>query len=144
MAEQEELKQTVDATEDEVKTDSALSAVEQFVNLDEEQVHQLDWKSIVGGEFLNSKFVRKQIKLILLIGVFLFFYIGNRYVSQQEIIEIAQLKEQLKDIKYDALTRSSELTERSRQSRVEDYLKEKGDSLLQISTVAPFLIRENE
>jgi hypothetical protein len=144
MEEQEELKQTVDAMEDEVKTDSALSAVEQFVNLDEEQVHQLDWKSIVGGEFLNSKFVRKQIKLILLIGVFLFFYIGNRYVSQQEIIEIAQLKEQLKDIKYDALTRSSELTERSRQSRVEDYLKEKGDSLLQISTVAPFLIRENE
>jgi hypothetical protein len=54
------------------------------------------------------------------------------------------LKEQLKDIKYDALTRSSELTERSRQSHVEEYLKEKGDSLLQISTVSPFMIRDNK
>lgn len=144
MAEQEDIKQSVDTTENESSTESTLSAVEQFVNLDEEQIHKLEWKSIVGGEFLNSKFVRKQIKLILLIVVCLFFYISNRYISQQEIIEIAQLKEQLKDIKYDALTRSSELTERSRQSRVEDYLKEKGDSLLQISTVAPFLIREDK
>ena len=36
-------------------------------------------------------------------------------------IEIDKLKKELIDIKYDALTRSSELMEKSRQSRIEDY-----------------------
>ena len=36
-------------------------------------------------------------------------YIDNRYSSQQELIEIDKLKKDLVDIKYDALTRSSEL-----------------------------------
>jgi uncharacterized membrane protein len=141
---EEEKKQIADNPEDESHVGTALSAVEDYVNRDETQFVKLDWKAIVGGEFLNSKFVRKQIKLILLIVFFLFIYISNRYISQHEIIEISQLKEQLKDIKYDALTRSSELTERSRQSHVEKYLKEKGDSLLKISTVSPFIIRSEK
>lgn len=141
---EEDKKQVTEDPEEESHMETAISAVEEYVNRDEEQFVPLDWKGIVGGDFLNSKFVRKQIKLILLIVFFLFIYISNRYISQQEIIEISQLKEQLKDIKYDALTRSSELTERSRQSHVEEYLKEKGDSLLQISTVSPFMIRDNK
>ena len=36
-------------------------------------------------------------------------YIHNRYASQQQQIEIDRLKKELTDIKYDALTRSSEL-----------------------------------
>ena len=43
------------------------------------------------------------------------------------------------DIKYDALTRSSELMERSRQSRIEEYISTK-ESDLQTSTNPPYLI----
>ena len=50
------------------------------------------------------------------------FYISNRYSCQQEMIEIDKLKKDLTDIKYDALTRSSELMEKSRQSRIEEYI----------------------
>ena len=39
-------------------------------------------------------------------------YIDNRYECQQEMIEIDRLKKELTDIKYDALTRSSELMEK--------------------------------
>ena len=38
------------------------------------------------------------------------------------MIEIDKLKKDLTDIKYDALTRSSELMEKSRQSRIEEYI----------------------
>ena len=50
------------------------------------------------------------------------------------------LKKELTDIKYDALTRSSELMERSRQSRIEKYISTQ-ESQLQTSTNPPYLIR---
>ena len=67
-------------------------------------------------------------------------YINNRYKSQQELIEIDKLKKDLVDIKYDALTRSSELMEKSRQSRIEEYISSK-ESDLQTSTNPPYLIK---
>ena len=45
------------------------------------------------------------------------------------MIEIDKLKKELTDIKYDALTISSELTERSRQSKIETYISEKSTPL---------------
>ena len=70
-------------------------------------------KSILGGDILATDFFRRQTKLLVLIMVFIIFYIHNRYASQQQQIEIDRLKKELIDIKYDALTRSSELMEKS-------------------------------
>jgi len=99
-------------------------------------------KSILGGDILAADFFRRQTKLIILVMIFLIFYIHNRYASQQQQIEIDKLKKELIDIKYDALTRSSELMERSRQSRIEDYISEK-ESNLQTSTNPPYLIKKD-
>ena len=96
-------------------------------------------KSILGGDILATDFFRRQTKLLVLIMVFIIFYIHNRYASQQQQIEIDKLKKELIDIKYDALTRSSELMERSRQSRIEEYISTK-ESDLQTSTNPPYLI----
>ena len=97
-------------------------------------------KSILGGDILATDFFRRQTKLLVLIMVFIIFYIHNRYASQQQQIEIDKLKQELIDIKYDALTRSSELMEKSRQSRIEDYISSK-ESDLQTSTNPPYLIK---
>ena len=97
-------------------------------------------KSILGGDILATDFFRRQTKLLVLIMVFIIFYIHNRYASQQQQIEIDRLKKELIDIKYDALTRSSELMEKSRQSRIEDYISSK-ESDLQTSTNPPYLIK---
>ena len=94
-------------------------------------------KSILGGDILATDFFRRQTKLLVLIMVLIIFYIHNRYAKQQ--IEIDKLKKELIDIKYDALTRSSELMEKSRQSRIEDYISTK-ESDLQTSTHPPYLI----
>ena len=97
-------------------------------------------KSILGGDILAADYFRRQTKLLVLIMVMVIFYIHNRYASQQQQIEIDRLKQELIDIKYDALTRSSELMEKSRQSRIENYISTK-ESDLQTSTNPPYLIK---
>lgn len=101
------------------------------------------WKNIIGGDILAADFFRRQTKLIVLIMILILFYIHNRYACQQQMILIDKLKKDLIDIKYDALTRSSELMERSRQSRIEEYIATK-NSDLQTSTNPPYLIRDND
>ena len=97
-------------------------------------------KNIIGGDILATDFFRRQTKLLVLIMVLILFYIHNRYACQQQMIESDKLKKELIDIKYDALTRSSELMEKSRQSRIEEYIATK-ESDLQTSTNPPYLIK---
>lgn len=109
-------------------------------NTTEKKKKRTSLKSILGGDILAADFFRRQSKLIVLIMVMIIFYIHNRYDMQQKLIEIDQLKKELTDIKYDALTRNSELMEKSRQSRIEDYIsKEKSD--LQAPITPPYLIK---
>lgn len=98
-------------------------------------------KSILGGDVLAMDFFKRQTKLLILVMILTIFYISNRYSCQQELIEIDKLKKKLVDIKYDALTRSSELMEKSRQSRIEDYISSR-ESDLQTSTTPPYLIKK--
>ena len=98
-------------------------------------------KSILGGDILANDFFKRQTSLLILIMVLTILYINNRYESQQELIEIDRLKKELTDIKYDALTRSSELMEKSRQSRIEEYIST-GESPLETATNRPYLIKD--
>lgn len=92
------------------------------------------------GDVLITGFLKRQVKLLVLIVILTFFYIGNRYSCELELIKIAKLKEKLTEIKYGALTRSSELMEKSRQSRIEEYITER-ESDLQTSTTPPYVIK---
>ena len=94
-------------------------------------------RSILGGDILANDFFKRQTRLLILIMILTVLYIDNRYSSQQELIEI-----DLIDIKYDALTRSSELMEKSRQSRIEEYISTE-DSPLQTATNRPYLIKKD-
>ena len=97
-------------------------------------------RSILGGDILANDFFKRQTSLLILIMVLTILYIDNRYECQQEMIEIDKLKKELTDIKYDALTRSSELMEKSRQSRIEEYISSE-ESHLETATSRPYLIK---
>lgn len=99
-------------------------------------------RSILGGDILANDFFKRQTKLLILIMILTILYIDNRYSSQQELIEIDRLKKELTDIKYDALTRSSELMEKSRQSRIEEYISTE-ESPLETATNRPYLIQKD-
>lgn len=105
-------------------------------------VKHMSIRSILGGDILANDFFKRQTTLLILIMVLTILYIDNRYECQQEMIEIDRLKKELTDIKYDALTRSSELMEKSRQSRIEEYISAAG-SHLETATNRPYLIKKD-
>ena len=116
---------------------------EKINNKDEKQKaspKHMSIKSILGGDILATDFFKRQTNLLILIMILTIFYINNRYESQQEMIEIDRLRKELTDIKYDALTRSSELMEKSRQSRIEEYISQE-ESFLETATSRPYLIK---
>ena len=66
-----------------------------------------------------------------------------RWATNVPEAEQLQFKKELIDIKYDALTISSELTEKSRQSRIEEYISAEGNTL-ETATTPPYLIRKKK
>ena len=126
------------------ETKNELSALEKLKNSvseeDSKPTTQLSLKMILGGDILNAEFVRRQLWLIVIAVVFIIAYVASRYQCQQDIIKIAKLETELKDAKYRALSISSKLTERSRESHVLKLLKENNDSLLKASDQPPYII----
>lgn len=97
-------------------------------------------RKILGGDILNTSAVRSQIGVLLLMTLFVIVYIANRYQVQQDLIRIDKLTRELQDAKYRALSSSSQLTEKSRESNVLEMLKNNADSVLKIPTQPPYKI----
>ncbi|MDR1370248.1 MAG: hypothetical protein LBJ72_09025 [Dysgonamonadaceae bacterium] len=86
-------------------------------------------RNILDGEILKEDFVVKQSKLIILITFLFVLFISNRYSCLKKLTEIDRLKTELKDIKYENLVISTQLTTNSRQSQIESLIEEKGLNL---------------
>ena len=97
-------------------------------------------RSIINGDMLNAKVVRNQIGVFVLITFFVFIYISNRYACQRNLVKINKLTKELTDAKFRALSSTSELTEKSRESRVLDMLRACQDSTLHIASQPPYII----
>ena len=97
-------------------------------------------RKILGGDILTAQIIRRQIWLVILIVFFVIIYISNRYNIQNDIIELDKLQKELQDTKYKALSTSSQITEKSRESNVLDMLKNNKDSVLHIATQPPYII----
>ena len=114
----------------------------------------LNLRTILGGDLLTTEMVRSQIWLFVFIVafaiVFVFIvafaivYVAFRYQCQQDLIKIDKMENELKDAKYKALSSSSTLTEKCRESRVLDLLKQNKDSLLHQADQPPYIIEVPE
>ena len=101
-------------------------------------------RKILGGDILTAQIIRRQIWLIILVVGFVIIYISNRYSIQKDLLELDQLQKELQDTKYKALSTSSQITEKSRESNVLDMLKNNKDSILHIATQPPYIINVPE
>lgn len=101
-------------------------------------------RKILGGDILTAQIIRRQIWLFILIVFFVIIYISNRYNIQSDLMEIDKLQNRLQDAKYKALSSSSQITEKSRESNVLDMLKNNKDSILHIPTQPPYIINVPE
>ncbi len=104
----------------------------------------LTLRKIFGGEILSAQMVRRQVWLCLLIAFFLTLYVGFRYQCQQDTLDIAKLEKDLADAKYKALSSSSNLTERCRESQVIRMLRNHNDSSLHANRQPPYKINVRE
>jgi ABC-type transport system involved in cytochrome bd biosynthesis fused ATPase/permease subunit len=89
---------------------------------------------------LLSPLLQRHLGLFLLMFVLVIAYVSNRYAFQREQVQIQRLRSELNDVKYEALARSSELMEKSRESNIQRYVVEQG-SELKIPTKAPVVIK---
>lgn len=104
----------------------------------------LSLRKILGGDILTARIIRRQIWLVILVVFFVIIYISNRYSIQKDLIEIDQLQKEQQDAKYKALSSSSQITEKSRESNVLEMLKNNKDSVLHIATQPPYIINVPE
>ena len=79
-----------------------------------------------------------------MIVAFTIVYVAFRYQCQQDLITIDKMEEKLKDAKFKALSSSSTLTEKCRESHVLNILKQKQDSLLHQADQPPYIIEVPE
>lgn len=100
----------------------------------------LTLRTILGGDFLTADMVRRQIWLFVLMVIFTILYVAFRYQCQQDMIAIDKLEKEVLDAKYKALSSSSTLTEKCRESHVLEALKQNKDSLLHIADQPPYII----
>ena len=105
---------------------------------------QVSLRNILGGDLLSTEFMRSQIWLFVLIVSFAIVYVAFRYQCQQDMIAIDKLEKELKDAKYKALSSSSTLTEKCRESHVLEILKQNQDSLLHQADQPPYIIEVSE
>ena len=125
----------------EQKALSKLKEIKQNVSEDDTiPVGALTLRKILGGDFLSADLVRRNIWPLVLVVFFTVVYVAVRYQCQQDMILIDKMEGQLKDAKYKALSSSSTLTERCRESQVLKVLRENHDSLLRISDQPPYII----
>jgi len=91
--------------------------------------------SVLGGDILGGRWFRKQFWYMLMLTGMIVVYVANRYACQQEMIQTKILSDTLLDRRYKALTRSSQLKERTRRSYIEQNLP---DSALQTAKTPSF------
>lgn len=92
---------------------------------------------VLGGGILKEDFIIKHTRLVVLLVILVFFFIGNRYTCMQKLREIDRLQQQLRDVRFEALSISSELTGNSRQSQIESLIEEQGIEL-EVAKNPPF------
>lgn len=149
-----ETEETVDSAADLLKAEtkkvgeqigSALQKIKENVREDDPKPSPtLTLRKILGGDILNADMVRRQLWLMVLIVLFTIVYVAFRYQCQQDMITMDKLENELKDAKYKALSSSSTLTERCRESHVLRILKNNADSTLHMADQPPYIINVPE
>ena len=81
---------------------------------------------VFGGSVLTEDYFLRNMRFILVLVVVVIFFISHRYTMLQRMSDIERLQHELNDVKYEALTISSSLTEASRQGEIERRVEEAG------------------
>jgi hypothetical protein len=80
-------------------------------------------KDVLSGALLTSSFVLKQLPYIIFLTVLALLYIGNRYNAEKVARETMELTREVKELRAEATSLSSELMLMNRLSQVEKLVQ---------------------
>lgn len=109
-----------------------------YTEQDEESSFNLT--EVLGSGLFGRELLRKNWRYLMFLVILTMIYVSNRYSADQEKILIHDLHKELEDVRFRALTNSSELTRRCRQSNIEAALHKAGDSTLVMAKEPAFVI----
>lgn len=107
---------------------------------DDDEATLKQWKDAWKQVSIDGQWFKRQLGVLCVLVLGIIIYITNRYQAEQEIIEEENLRQELQDWKFRSLTRNSELTFYTRQSQIEEKLRNFGDTTLLPAVEAPIKI----
>jgi hypothetical protein len=116
----------------------------EFEEVREERVKEFSFRSLIDGNVLTQKSVIKQAPFLVLLVIISLFAIANRNHAEKLVIKTNTLQSEVKELRSQAITTTSELMMVSRQSRVEQLVKEKGVGLVENKEPMKKLVRTEE
>ena len=90
-------------------------------------------KDIFDGNVFSKSYFLRQIKLIVLVSFFIFFYMDNRMECEKQIATINDLNQQLTDVKYTSMVVEADLLSISRRTQIEALLHQHAIELKELS-----------
>jgi len=103
----------------------------EFEEVKKEKEKQFTFRSLIDGNVLTQKSVINQAPFLALLVLISLLIIANRNHAEKLVIQTGELQTEVKELRSQAITTSSELMMVSRQSRVEQMVKEKGMGLIE-------------
>ncbi|PLX11211.1 MAG: hypothetical protein C0598_08670 [Marinilabiliales bacterium] len=79
-------------------------------------------KDVLAGEYLSERSFRF-FPFLLFLALLASIYIANNYLAENKIRKVNDLREELKELRYEYITGKSDLMEASKQSNISDRLK---------------------
>ena len=96
-------------------------------------------KRLLGGDFLTNDTSLSQLPFLLFIMFLGIIYIGNVYYAEANIRNISNLKNEIKELRFEHISTKSKLMQLSKQSELVKLLKMQG---IKESTIPPYKIVE--
>jgi hypothetical protein len=97
-------------------------------------------KDIFDGNVFSKSYFLKQIKLIVLVSFYIFFYMDNRMECEKQIATVNDLNQQLTDVKYTSMVIEANLLSISRRTQIEALLNQQSIELKELS-IPPYKLK---
>jgi hypothetical protein len=97
-------------------------------------------KELLSGSMVSEKIILKHLGYISLLTILAAIYIGNRFHAEKITRETNKIQREVRDLRSEALSTSTDLMYASRQSVVIRQVREKGINLEELKTPAYKLI----
>ena len=107
----------------------------EFVSSNDElqELKAVKFKDVVNGRLLTKKFFTGQTYFIILAVSLAFLYISNHYKVEGLQKELYTLSREVKELRYEAITTSSDLMSMSKQSEVLEKMRARGVNLNELT-----------